>query len=254
MSVLVGMLSFVSEYVNASLGMGYGTTLTPILLLLGYPPDVIVPTVLLTGFITGLVSGGSHHTFGNISLRRGSPDRRIIALLAITGTIGSASAVVVSSSLSNQAVRAYISVMVIVMGVLVFVFRNHRIRFSYPRIFAIGAVAAFNKGISGGGYGPLVVSGQILSGHGVRNAVGIACFTEGVICAIGFAVYLALNGGIGWLQGHWAFYVPVVVGAVLAAPLASWTTRMIVRTVDLRIVVAVLTCLLGSWTLWKTFA
>jgi uncharacterized membrane protein YfcA len=251
--LLLGLLSFGCEYINASLGMGYGTTLTPILLILGYPPSAIVPTVLLSGLLTGLISGGFHHAFGNLSLRKGSRDRGVIAVLASMGILGAVAAVFAAASLSSRVIETYIGSMVFLMGILVYVFRNHRLRFSFPRILAIGAVAAFNKGIAGGGYGPLVVSGQILSGHGARNAVGIACLTEGLVCSIGFPLYLAMNDGIAWFSESWMLFVPVLIGAVLAAPIASWTTRVIVRRVNLRGIVAVITCALGGWTLWRTF-
>ena len=249
--LLLGLLSFGCELINASLGMGYGTTLTPILLLLGYPPAVIVPTVLLSGLVTGLISGGFHHAFGNLSLRSGSRDRGVVLILASMGAIGAVGAVFVTRGLSSQVLEIYIGAMVFAMGLLVFAFRRHHLAFSYPRIIAVAAVAAFNKGISGGGYGPLVVSGQILSGHGARNAVGVACLTEGLVCAVGFPLHVALNSGSDWFAANWPTVVPVVVGAAVAAPLASWITRAIVRKMDLRVVIGLATCALGAWTLWR---
>ena len=251
MLLLLGVISFVCELINASLGMGYGTTLTPILLILGYSPAVIVPTVLLSGLLTGLISGGVHHAFGNLSLRSGSRDRSVILVLASMGAVGAIGAVVLANHLSQHVLEIYIGAMVTAMGVLVYVFRRHCIRFSFPRIIAVGAIAAFNKGISGGGYGPLVVSGQILSGHGVRNAVGVACFTEGLICLVGFPLYIGLNDGGAWFASHWRVFLPIVLGASLAAPLASWATRSLVRRVDLRWIIAIITCALGLWTLWR---
>lgn len=248
---LLGLLSFACELINASLGMGYGTTLTPILLILGYPPAVIVPTVLLSGLVTGLISGGFHHAFGNLSLRKGSRDRGVVLILVAMGVVGAVGAVYATTGLSSRALEIYIGAMVLTMGLLVYAFRRHHLRFSYPRILAVGAVAAFNKGISGGGYGPLVVSGQILSGHGARNAVGVACLTEGLICLVGFPLHVALNAGAGWFSGNWTFVLPIVLGAAAAAPIASWVTRAIVRRMDLRVVIAVITCTLGAWTLWR---
>lgn len=67
------------EYLDSSLGMGYGTTLTPLLLLLGFEPLAIVPAVLLSELVTGLAAGIMHHRDGNIDLigdlqaRRGAP-------------------------------------------------------------------------------------------------------------------------------------------------------------------------------------
>ena len=52
----VFLAALVCEYVDSSLGMGYGTTLTPLLLLAGFEPLQIVPCVLLSEFATGLTS------------------------------------------------------------------------------------------------------------------------------------------------------------------------------------------------------
>ena len=40
------LLAFFCELVDSTLGMGYGTTLTPLLLAVGYEPIAIVPAVL----------------------------------------------------------------------------------------------------------------------------------------------------------------------------------------------------------------
>ena len=48
------------EYMDSSLGMGYGTTLTPLLLLSGFEPLQIVPAVLISELMTGLTAGLLH--------------------------------------------------------------------------------------------------------------------------------------------------------------------------------------------------
>lgn len=98
------------------------------------------------------------------------------------------------------------------------------------------------------------MSGQLLAGHGTRNAIGVTSLAEGLICAVGFSLYLGLNGGAGWFAENWRFYLPIVGGALLAAPIAAWSTRMIAKRINLRLVIATLTCVLGAWTLVKTFA
>jgi len=45
--ILLMPLAFVCEFIDSSLGMGYGTSLTPILLLMGFHPLQVVPAVLL---------------------------------------------------------------------------------------------------------------------------------------------------------------------------------------------------------------
>jgi hypothetical protein len=58
--LIAGAVAAASEYVDSALGMGYGTTLAPILLLVGFNPLDLVPVVLGSEFVTGLLaSGGS---------------------------------------------------------------------------------------------------------------------------------------------------------------------------------------------------
>ncbi len=59
-AVLFGM-AFFCELVDSTLGMGYGTTLTPVLLLMGYQPMQVVPAILLSELITGGFAAFAHH-------------------------------------------------------------------------------------------------------------------------------------------------------------------------------------------------
>ena len=43
----VAILALSCEYIDASIGMGYGTALTPLLLVIGFLPLDVVPAVLL---------------------------------------------------------------------------------------------------------------------------------------------------------------------------------------------------------------
>jgi len=246
-------IAFCCEYVDSALGMGYGTVLTPVLLLFGYPATSVVAIVLFSEFLSGLIAGLVHHKLGNISLRRKSRDRRIVLVLASTGIFGTVAAVFTAVRIPAVVLKGYIGAMVLAMGIVVFLLRKASLRFSWARIFALGTVSAFNKGMSGGGYGPLVVSGQILSGHETKGAIGVTSMAEGLICAVGFSLYLVSQGGTAWFGENWRLCLPIVVGAVLAAPAAAWTTRWISKRIDLRIVVAVATSILGAWTLYKAF-
>jgi hypothetical protein len=52
--LIIGILSFVTEYIDATLGMGYGTSLAAILILMGYSPLDFVPPLLISQFVAGL--------------------------------------------------------------------------------------------------------------------------------------------------------------------------------------------------------
>ena len=67
-AVFVIILAFLCEYIDSSLGMGYGTTLAPLLLILGYNPLQVVPAILFSELISGLSAAFFHHRFKNSNL------------------------------------------------------------------------------------------------------------------------------------------------------------------------------------------
>ena len=241
----LAVMAFFAEYVDSSLGMGYGTTLTPILLLLGYEPLEIVPAILFSEFVSGIAAGFLHHKFGNVDFRKGTQGRKISLVLfscAIFGTIG---AVILAVSLPNTIVKLYIGVMIFAMGLLMLFSSSSRIRFSWPRISFIGALAAFNKGISGGGFGPLLTSGQILSGVSEKNAVGITSLVEGMVCLVGFILYQIVHGGLNVMIA-----AALVSGAILSTPMATRTVRVLPDRI-LRRAMGYTTLVLGTLILFK---
>ena len=100
-------LAFVCEYVDSSLGMGYGTTLTPLLLFLGFAVLEVVPAILLSELFTGFLAGAFHHMLGNVTFSRQSDDSRVVAVLSICGVVGSVVAVFLTISLPQIVVKIY---------------------------------------------------------------------------------------------------------------------------------------------------
>ena len=87
-------------------------------------------------------------------------------------------------------------------------------------MIALGAVAAFNKGLSGGGYGPLVTAGQVVSGVSPKSAVAITSLAESLTCLIGLVAYWVMHGQIDWMLAG-----PLTLGAMLSVPVATLTVR-----------------------------
>ena len=114
----VVLLAFVCELVDSSLGMGYGTTLTPILLALGYEPIVIVPAVLLSESVTGVLAGLFHHEFGNVDLRSTTT---IKIMLTLTGfsIVGVILATFLAVNLPSWVVKLYIGILVLSLGLFI---------------------------------------------------------------------------------------------------------------------------------------
>ena len=215
------ILAFFTEYVDSSLGMGYGTTLTPVLILMGYSPLQVVPAILLSEFLSGLSAGMLHHRLGNVDFSRGSPARRSSLVLAGCAGLGTVGAVLLAVQLPSTIVKGYIGVMILGMGAYILLVRPVN-RFSWKRLVAVGSIAAFNKGISGGGYGPIVTGGQIIAGVDGKQAVGVTSLAEGLVCAVGLALYVACNQAI-----QWQLAIPLTVGALLSVPAATWTVKIL---------------------------
>lgn len=258
-------VTFLCEYMNVSLGMGYGSTLTPLLLLAGFSPLEVVPAVLLGDLVGGMVGGFSHHKFGNIKLDfrrdeellkrrlRGlgyiprSLDSKVVFILAVFGSVGAVVAVFFAVSVPRIVLETYIGAMILLIGLIILVRRNREFAFSWKGLVGVGLISAFNKGASGGGYGPLVTGGQIISGRDTKSSIGSTTLAEAFICAIAFLGYVLVKGDI-----HWVLAAAITVGSVIASPFAALTTKKM-RTENLKLIIGILVTVLGGLTLARTY-
>ncbi|MCF7824699.1 MAG: sulfite exporter TauE/SafE family protein [Candidatus Marinimicrobia bacterium] len=239
------ILCFVCELMDSSLGMGYGTTLTPVLLAFGYEPLALVPTILLSEFLSGFASSYFHHESGNVDFSRQSKDLRNAMLLALGSVVGVAIGVNIAIQIPTHILKLLIGIIITLAGVSIWLFHKHSFEFKTWKMFVLASIASFNKALSGGGYGPLLTSGQILSGIKGKSSVGITSFAEGFTCLIG--VILFLGKGQGFTP---ELLVPVVTGALLSVPVS---TEFVKRTQEstLKVIIAVLTTILGVFTILK---
>jgi hypothetical protein len=247
-SFFIIILAFVCEYIDSSIGMGYGTTLTPLLLILGYHPLQVVPAILLSELVTGFGAAFFHHRFKNANFKMGTIDSRIAFVMGGCSILGTLAAVHVALNMPRFYIKLYIGILVFSMGILILVTLNRTFRFSWQKISSLGLMAAFNKGISGGGYGPLVTSGQILSGVQSKNAIGITSLAEGLTCLVGVTTYLIYTNHII----EWNIAPSLVIGAVLSVPFAAYTVKKF-NSEHLRLMVGIATLILGLATLGKLF-
>ena len=241
------LLSFIFELIVSSLGMGYGTTLVPVLMIVGFEPLTIVPCILLSQLIAGLAAGFAHHKVGNVNFKRGSIHLKIALLLAVCGIIGAIVAVSVAINIPKLWLKTYIGLIVLGMGIIILLTLNKEYKFSWKKITGLGLIASFNKGISGGGYGPVVTGGQILSGVNGSNAVGITALAEGLTCIVGVTVFIISPETVNWNLAP-----PLIIGALLSVPFSTFIVKKL-PTKTLMIAIGALTLILGLITLIKIF-
>lgn len=262
----VFLLAFVCEFIDSTLGMGYGTTLTPVLLLMGFRPVSIVPAVLVSELVTGGLAALLHHRAGNAFFDfRNTPEHRIVKklgalgyiprshdariawVLGVSSLVGAVGAAILAVSIPAFHLKLSIGLIVTTMGILILAGRGRTPGFSWKRITGLGVTAAFNKGLSGGGYGPLVTGGQILSGVATRSAVAITSMSESFTCLAGVLTYLFAGVEIDWGAA------PVLtLGAVCSVPLSALAVKRM-KTGNFTLIIGAATLALGLLTLYNLF-
>jgi len=248
--VFIGCIAFICETIDSSLGGGYGTILTPVLLFMGFEPLDIVPLILVSELITGLTAGISHHRMGNVDLRPGAKPFKIALVLSLCGIMGAVIAVFSALNLPKTVIKGYIAFLIMFLGVFNLLALEMSFKFSWKKIMGLGMLASFNKALSGGGYGPLIVGGQLLSGLKAKNAVGITSLAEGLTCLVGIVVYLLMNGT--GLFFNWHLGLALTAGALLSVPFSVNLVRLVDEKL-LRRGIAVTILILGFATFYKTF-
>ncbi|MHA1775128.1 MAG: sulfite exporter TauE/SafE family protein [Promethearchaeota archaeon] len=257
--VFVAGLALVCEYIDSALGGGYGTILTPILLILGLDKAMVVPAILITEFFTGIISAIMHHRAGNanftLEIDRNlnkkalliSQDAKIAIILGIFGVLGGVVAALVAINIPAAIVNTYIGILVTMVGLLVLL--NFKWKFSWAKIVGIGLLAAFNKGMSGGGYGPLVSSGQIVTDRNPKQAVASTSLSEAAVCAGALIIYILTKT----FPFNFQFVLALLAGALSSVPFAVLTVKKI-QVEKFQPLVGIITCGLGVWTLVKTWS
>jgi len=242
----ITVAAFGCEFVDSAFGMGFGTILTPLLLVAGFSPTEAVSTVLLSELLTGFGAALFHAKDDNVSFARGSTHLSAGILLSIGGVLGVFIGAPVFFKASARILTLFIGAIIVLSGVAILYCLDHSFRYRRSGVFALSTLAAFNKTLSGGGYGPLMTSGQLLVGVEAKAAAAITSLSEGVTCLTASAIFVASRG-----HYNLGLLIAVLTGSLLAVPLATGSVRRLnERTV--RKAIGVATLLLGCWTVLKT--
>jgi uncharacterized membrane protein YfcA len=262
--VLLVPIAFICEFIDSSLGMGYGTTLTPLLLVFGFNPLAVVPAILASELVTGGLAAYMHHREGNVEFDfRNDRDHRLVRKMRLLGYMprsdaskialvlaacsltGAVAAVFVAVNIPRFYLKLFIGVIVLAMGILILIRRKSERKFSWKKITGLGILAAFNKGLSGGGYGPLVTSGQILSGVKTKNSVAITSLAESFTCLVGLCSFLLLGNSFDM-----RLTLFLMAGAVASVPFSTKLVKRL-KVNSFTMIVGGATLALGLLTLYN---
>lgn len=224
--VLLGLVGLAAQLVDGSLGMAYGVTSTTLLLAIGTNPAAASATVHLAEIGTTLASGLSHWRFGNV-------DWTVVRRIAIPGAIGAFTGATVLSTLSTDVAAPIMSGILLALGLYIlalFTLRGMprrnlgkpvRRRFLGP----LGLLAGFVDATGGGGWGPVGTPALLASGRleprTVIGSIDTSEFIVAVAASIGFLV------GLGSESIDFSWVAVLLLGGVIAAPIAAWLVRYV---------------------------
>jgi uncharacterized membrane protein YfcA len=168
-------------------------------------------------FTTG-ASAASHIYHRNV-------DWRLLVQLGIAGVLGAILGAWILSNIDVAAARRFVYAYLLIMGFYILLksrkiapARTKPARWTGP----LGFVAGFLDASGGGGWGPMMTSTLIGSGHAPRQTVGSVNATEFFVAVGAAATFFA---ELGASQLH--HLVPLVLGGLLAAPFGGWAVKHI---------------------------
>ena len=249
----VVFLALFFEFMDASAGMGFGTAVTPVLLILGFAPLQIVPVVMIQQGAAGLVGAFLHREFQNVEwrLRPMSETVRlwfIISLSGIAAVAVSITAVYKVFKVADVWIELYAALLLLGMGVVT-LFQARRERVYRPRrMIGFATLAGVNKGIGGGGYGPVVTLGGIISGVPVKSMMAVTALTEGTVSAAAIVVWLLVSAA--GVKIDFVLLPSMMLATVIAAVAAPYFTRVFPERLW-RFVVPAYALLVAGATFWE---
>ncbi|QPC86845.1 TSUP family transporter [Mesorhizobium sp. NBSH29] len=245
--LLFALVGFLAQSVDGALGMAYGVISSTTLLAFGVSPAHASAAVHSAELFTTAASGSAHLYHRNI-------DWKLFWRLAPFGILGGSLGAYVLTSVDASAMKPVVTTYLALVGAWL-ILRSFRAIPSKPVpnlvVAPLGAVGGFLDAAGGGGWGPIVTTGLLGAGGAPRYVIGTVNASEFLI-----TLSVSLTFLIAILTGHWedvgdltqnlSAIAGLIVGGVLAAPLAGSVVKRMPATILLRLV-GTLIMLLAGW-------
>lgn len=231
-------VGFLAQAVDGALGMAYGITSTTFLLAMGASPATASASVHIAEVFTTGVSGISHARFGNVN-------KQLFVRLLAPGIIGAVLGVVVVTQVDGAALKPWVSAYLLLMGIYVLsrAFRKLRLRAQPPRhVGKLALFGGFIDAVGGGGWGPVVTTTLVGSGHDPRTTIGSVNFAEFFLTLAGAAAFSLLMETTAW-----TIIAGLVFGGLFAAPFAA----LLCRQLSARTLLVLVGTLIGALSLFN---
>jgi uncharacterized membrane protein YfcA len=223
--ILIALAGFGASFIDGALGMGFGVTSTTLLLAVGLSPALASASVHLAKLGTAAASGTAHARFGNV-------DWAGVRRIGLPGAVGAFAGATVLSNLSTKAALPFTGTLLFILGVYIvirFVMgRAPRRKPGTPGnrlMIPLGLVGGFVDATGGGGWGPVTTPTLLADGRlspaRVVGTVNTAEFIVALAASLGFLI------GLGTAGIDLGIVLALLIGGVIAAPLAAWLVRFL---------------------------
>lgn len=222
---LILVLGFFAQYIDGVLGMGYGASSSSFLVATGLVPAIVSASVHTSEIFASFASGLSHLIFGNV-------DSKVALPLTCTGILGGIVGAYFLAKLPGNLMTPFVGAILLILGIRIFLrfFWKKNLKltkgeFSKRFLLLLGFVGGAVDAIGGGGWGPIctsmLVSANKTEPRYVIGSVNIAEFFTTITTVFTFGSI------IGFENFLWHVTIPLIVGGVIAAPVAAYTCQKV---------------------------
>jgi uncharacterized membrane protein YfcA len=208
---------FIAQMIDGSLGMAYGVSASTFLLSFGISPAASSASVHTAEIFTSGVSGLTHLKFQNVN-------KKLFKSLLIPGMLGAVAGAYILYSLEeyNYIIRPIVAVYTFILGVAIIrkaILKTKKKR-KTKNVPALASFGGFMDSIGGGGWGPIVTTTLIARGRHPRYTVGSVNLAEFFVSLASSLTFFATIG-----ISHLQIIIGLVLGGIIAAPIAAHLTR-----------------------------
>ncbi len=217
------LAGFLAQLVDGALGMGYGVTSATILLSAGVNLAAISGSIHTAEMFASGASGYSHYKFGNVN-------KKLFKVLVIPGVIGAILGAVLLSLYGDTHtpyLRPIMACYTMFLGlrILYNAFKKQQQKpKKFKRYGLLAGAGGFLDSFGGGGWGPIVTTTLITKGRSPRFVIGSVSLTEFFVTLASAFTFFTLLG-----VTHWQVIVALIIGGLLAAPIAAKLTGKLPR-------------------------
>lgn len=247
--VLFLLVGFLAQAIDGALGMAYGVICSTTLLAFGVSPAHASAAVHAAEMFTTAASGSSHLYHRNI-------DWKLFWRLMPFGVVGGVLGAFVLTSFPGDVMKPYVSAYLALVGAYLLSRSFRKVPSqAVPAVVVapMGLGGGFLDAAGGGGWGPIVTTGLLGFGGTPRYVIGTVNSSEFIITlSVSLAFLLALVTGhweeAGGLARNLSAVAGLVLGGLMAAPLAG----LFVRKVPERLLLRLVGCLIVVLAGWQT--